>query len=514
MRAALVLTMLAVSLPAASAHHGLALTSADPVLLDGELRVEAARGALWSDAVDHTGTLVWRNVTGKLALWTTQSARAQAEGHSAAFSTADARVVERELSDATLRLVVSAEPFALVVLASEGSVAVSGMSAEQGVPERLSVPLRSSTGAGVTPFRQREPVAWEWPAEWAFVGDIQAYEVPLQGFPVPAAASADVRGPALAEIYGGTLDIIAADGQVESFALGEAGDGTRIEQTWAVLDGAVGSADLALPAAWALAGPAMSWSFDGRVRWTGASGAGHVGGESVAFTDAALEGRGNVRIAVAPPSTAIAPATYGAEGAWTTFSIDGAPVVQPQGTLAPVLAASALAAILALLARLGLPLYMRFSRDELLAHPRRALLFRLVCEEPGIHQRELARRSGIGWGAFRGHLEYLIATGYLKRERRGRYTLVFPTGTSASGLEIPNPQARAVLAALPADGSAIELRALRERLAISRQLLNYHARMLAQAGAARVVAAPDGRALARNVPPGATAPDAERASAP
>ena len=58
-------------------------------------------------------------------------------------------------------------------------------------------------------------------------------------------------------------------------------------------------------------------------------------------------------------------------------------------------------------------------RDEVLDYERRRELFHLIERSPGLHLRELERRSGFALGTLRHHLRYLIAHGLVDTEPDG-----------------------------------------------------------------------------------------------
>jgi DNA-binding transcriptional ArsR family regulator len=64
----------------------------------------------------------------------------------------------------------------------------------------------------------------------------------------------------------------------------------------------------------------------------------------------------------------------------------------------------------------------RLARNfRALAHPRRAMLFRLLAERPqlGTRQDALMHAAGLGWGSFSHHMRILEACGLVAHRRRG-----------------------------------------------------------------------------------------------
>ena len=63
---------------------------------------------------------------------------------------------------------------------------------------------------------------------------------------------------------------------------------------------------------------------------------------------------------------------------------------------------------------------------ELMAHPRRRHILRVISERPGIHLRALGRECGIGLGALRFHLGPMARQGLIRSRRSGRRRIYFP----------------------------------------------------------------------------------------
>lgn len=60
----------------------------------------------------------------------------------------------------------------------------------------------------------------------------------------------------------------------------------------------------------------------------------------------------------------------------------------------------------------------------------RGILYEIIQEEPGIHQRELQRRTGIPRGTMSHHLNVLEALGYVDSQQVGIYRRFAQEGTS------------------------------------------------------------------------------------
>lgn len=103
-------------------------------------------------------------------------------------------------------------------------------------------------------------------------------------------------------------------------------------------------------------------------------------------------------------------------------------------TSAPAVAAAGAAA--ALVAVNGAWwLYSKLTRDRLLDHPRRAQIFRLIEEDPGLGTRALATKLEVHWSLVAYHVRTLAYGGHVKLHRYGGRTALFPTLRGFRGKE-------------------------------------------------------------------------------
>src|SRR5205085_1546619 len=77
------------------------------------------------------------------------------------------------------------------------------------------------------------------------------------------------------------------------------------------------------------------------------------------------------------------------------------------------------------LAKGGLGLFSRLKQPEVLGHPARQQILQLVEAQPGIHFKEMARRTGMPNGSLVHHLETLRRGGQVVARPAGGYTLYF-----------------------------------------------------------------------------------------
>lgn len=135
-----------------------------------------------------------------------------------------------------------------------------------------------------------------------------------------------------------------------------------------------------------------------------------------------------------------------------------------------------------------LALFSRVSDDRVLDSPRRAALLGLIEAEPGIHLRELARRTGQAEGALRHHLALLQQAGKLRAVRGPRYLCYFPLGGAAVDRQraaaaplLKSDVARRLLERCAAEPGQSGQRLARE-LGVTPGAVTYHVQRLSAAG--------------------------------
>lgn len=134
---------------------------------------------------------------------------------------------------------------------------------------------------------------------------------------------------------------------------------------------------------------------------------------------------------------------------------------------------------------LGLPMYSRIERSELLDNDTREELYEAVKDQPGIHAHALSQAVEIGWGTTVYHLRRLEKNGMVTSEKRGRYRRFFPAAgyvartreiLSVLQNETTNDIARTVL-----KEPGLNQKAICEKLDISPSLANWHIKRLVEA---------------------------------
>lgn len=72
--------------------------------------------------------------------------------------------------------------------------------------------------------------------------------------------------------------------------------------------------------------------------------------------------------------------------------------------------------------------------DDVLALTSRDKVFKNIEDNPGLHFRELQRRTGLATGALQYHIDYLIRKHYVRQEKQGKFVRFF----SVRGPKIEN----------------------------------------------------------------------------
>lgn len=139
---------------------------------------------------------------------------------------------------------------------------------------------------------------------------------------------------------------------------------------------------------------------------------------------------------------------------------------------------------------LGLPLVPLFSRiekDELLENDRRARIFELIKNNPGIHLSEIARELEYAWGTTLHHLRKLRAERLILFKDIGHHKSFFVNGSGLSekqmeALSLIKTGTLAQLAHYLEGHPRTTLKELSEALSISPPLAAFHIRKLEKAG--------------------------------
>ncbi len=485
------------SAAAAEEVGSFSIESSDPMQVAGDATVVMPDGAISSKATLFDGSQVILNATGRLIVneryvmitgYDGTETRGNAEDpvrHTFdVVSTNLTFVTDRELWECNL----VAEPGGVVRLA--GRVGDAGVIEWFSTQEHVVLVNQSSTS--------RESVPMTFQRGWPMVG--------RDAFPRMQDPTLDVVGPIrFASGNAGNLTFTDESGELRTFRIGHwlaeppAGQPplpvTRYERLVRVyFEGTVAGAAISIPGNWSASAPAPTWEITGSVAWRNASGFVDSGAERAALhnQDLAVEGWTALRAHPSDSVTLTGPAIFAGTGQWTSVTVSGTPITVSPGLSPAATAAVAVtsgAAVLALVlgfgTKIAAALYTRLNPRAVLNHPTRQRIVELVMDAPGLHKRDLFRRTGGAWGSFNFHFGVLEGSGYLRTERHGNYLVVFPVTKGREDVPIPvipNAVARAIYEALPADGSVLSFVEVAESTGVSRQLLNYHLRALTRQG--------------------------------
>ncbi len=134
--------------------------------------------------------------------------------------------------------------------------------------------------------------------------------------------------------------------------------------------------------------------------------------------------------------------------------------------------------------------YSRIRRDSALENDRRAAIYGLVQESPGITFTEIKRRLKMGSGALVHHLGILNRQGFVRCLQEGFRTRVYLRGAAADGGPYLTRVQKELLAVVT-QHPGIAQKHIAKITGLPRQSLRYHVRCLERMGKIRV--RPDGR---------------------
>jgi len=173
----------------------------------------------------------------------------------------------------------------------------------------------------------------------------------------------------------------------------------------------------------------------------------------------------------------------------------GAGVAYEAAAVGAAVGAVGLAGLVAPLAKygvgrlVGVPLYARFGKTEVLNHAMRERLLEAIRREPGMSPGELSRLVDCSWNTLVYHLGVLEREGYVSKAREGRRWRFFPTGSQDhSALPLlammRNPTAARILGEVRAQ-PGIAQHALSARTALRASTIHWHMERLQQGGFVR-----------------------------
>lgn len=135
----------------------------------------------------------------------------------------------------------------------------------------------------------------------------------------------------------------------------------------------------------------------------------------------------------------------------------------------------------------GMPLFSRIEKGELLDHPVRNQIYETIKTNPGIHISEIARQTGAGWGTTIHHLRKLRASDMVCIRDVNHQKCYFVNGGTFSPAEmvalseLKNEKAMR-LALHVRDHPGVAVTELAAAVGISPSLVSFHANKLVKAG--------------------------------
>jgi DNA-binding Lrp family transcriptional regulator len=122
------------------------------------------------------------------------------------------------------------------------------------------------------------------------------------------------------------------------------------------------------------------------------------------------------------------------------------------------------------------PFYSKINSSEVLDNRVRANIFDLVSNNPGISFKTITRELRISNGTAQYHLRVLEKCDYINSRRTGKHTRYYTAGESTSDMS----EIQEKIVSVIRKNSGISQSDIAKNLDISRQLVNYHVRILTE----------------------------------
>lgn len=134
----------------------------------------------------------------------------------------------------------------------------------------------------------------------------------------------------------------------------------------------------------------------------------------------------------------------------------------------------------------GFSLFSRLKTPELLNHPTRSAIMQVVQDSPGIHFKELQRRTQLANGTLRHHVRYMSDAGLMSERRQGGFTCYYPgehipADTLAAAPVLKSDTARDVLAAIK-QRPGTSVAQIARQTGLAGGTIGYHVKRLKDAG--------------------------------
>jgi DNA-binding MarR family transcriptional regulator len=138
-------------------------------------------------------------------------------------------------------------------------------------------------------------------------------------------------------------------------------------------------------------------------------------------------------------------------------------------------------AVAAILVIASMVMYSKIKRDNLLKHAVRQRIHEYVKENPGAHYRAILDDLELSMGVLTYHLNRLEKAEYLRSRQDGMYRRFFVTGRKTEVKFFLSDVQESILSTIRTHQGISQTR-IAERIGVTRKVVNYHVKILDQAG--------------------------------
>lgn len=162
-----------------------------------------------------------------------------------------------------------------------------------------------------------------------------------------------------------------------------------------------------------------------------------------------------------------------------TMSPVSGPTPQPSPTPTPPYLLYA--AVLTIIVVTSVVMYSKIKRDNLLKHAVRRRIHEYVRDNPGAHYRAILDDLDLSMGVLTYHLNRLEKGEYLRSRQDGMYRRFFVTGRRTEVRFFLSDIQESILSTIR-ENQGISQSGIAESIGVTRKVVNYHVRILDQAG--------------------------------
>ncbi len=163
-----------------------------------------------------------------------------------------------------------------------------------------------------------------------------------------------------------------------------------------------------------------------------------------------------------------------------TMSAVGGPSIPPP-TTEPTPPLLLYGAVMAIVVIASMVMYSKIKRDNLLKHAVRKRIHEYVKENPGAHYRAILDDLELSMGVLTYHLNRLEKGEYLRSRQDGMYRRFFVTGRKTEIKFFLSDIQESIMATIRANQGISQSR-IADAIGVTRKVVNYHVRILDQAG--------------------------------